>query len=105
MRMDLDTKGKVKVADQFWHRDMELGAPVEICGCELGTVPRQGDPRARSEEISWRLELSLLRIYLKQRTERSRVRRTSLPITDLPKPERAARFPRTVAESQRINRP
>src|ERR1700730_10348784 len=23
---------------------MELGAPVEICGCELGTVPRQGDP-------------------------------------------------------------
>jgi hypothetical protein len=44
MRMDMDTEGKVKVADQFWHRDMELGAPVEIRGCELGTVPRQGDP-------------------------------------------------------------
>jgi hypothetical protein len=55
-----------------------------------------------SSDIARRLELSLL---LKQRTEHSRVRRTSLPITDLPKSERAARFPRTVAESQRIDRP
>jgi hypothetical protein len=73
VRIDLDTRWRTNAADQSL-------APSHV----------RGTPRARSEEISWRLELSLLRIYLKQRTERSRGRRTSLPINDLPKPERAA---------------
>jgi hypothetical protein len=109
----MDTEGKVKVADQFWHRDMELGALVEICGCELGTVPRQGDPsrevgrdimatgiiisnraaggvqQTRTKRARKVAETTIGNngqvncLLLKQRTEHSRVRRTSLPITDL----------------------
>jgi hypothetical protein len=47
MRMDLDTKGKVNVADQFWHRDMELGAPVENLRMRAWDRPTSGGPLAR----------------------------------------------------------